>query len=404
MARNLRVTLACCVLGAAALMGGLAYLRADRPPRLWRPDPNPPGNARGHVQSRPVSLLYDAPALLDAADTVVLGEVVGDKTVGRGLIAIGQLPDGRYGLLPAGSGPATSSGEQIETGVTVHQAAFQAVDVVKGDYCRPGALLQVEWFEADTISLTSLEPGAYGFLLLDQHGRLSDLEHSLLPVAKGVVPPPGTTGKEAVGQCMLASLKPQASGPAFFLEGCAQAVWQLQPKGATARLRDLATWQDVGLRANALVALVHLGDADALRSTVDLLLRKDWRSQFPGLAIANARGAISSLSDPASVPEIARLLSSPEASLRGQALQAMRKIGSPVAATYFAAALSDEAVANRHQAVLGLAELLWRQEQRRDLPAPGAQLFDPDPDRYTQPWRDWWEREGKAKYGQGGGK
>jgi hypothetical protein len=50
--------------------------------------------------------------------------------------------------------------------------------------------------------------------------------------------------------------------------------------------------------------------------------------------------------------------------------------------------------------MMALSDFFWQERNQHRLPAPLFEKFQADPDRYTRPWIEWWEREGKAKYGE----
>jgi len=211
---------------------------------------------------------------------------------------------------------------------------------------------------------------------------------------------PSPDREETIGRYLAASITPEA--PVTVLEACIGYVCELGVSKAADSLRRLTESQDRTVVGWGLVGLAGLGDRRVFPTATWFLLDGDDAARpLRGQLIAKIAACIK---DPSLAGYLIPILASKEAAVRGWAIRALRAMRTPAAVPCLVAALDDPELQNRFGALMALASTLWQEQREHHLPAVAIWAFERDPDRYTRPWRDWWEREGKAKYGKGAGK
>jgi hypothetical protein len=114
---------------------------------------------------------------------------------------------------------------------------------------------------------------------------------------------------------------------------------------------------------------------------------------------AKVGAALSSVRDPRSLPDLIAIAESPLELWHFAALYGLRKIRDPKSVPALVKALDDPDRMAEYQALITLAEITHKGGDY----GPGLGLFNPDPAKYIDLWKRWWETEGRAEYGGGTG-
>jgi len=174
------------------------------------------------------------------------------------------------------------------------------------------------------------------------------------------------------------------SSPDVSADDKRQAVYVLYQSGndeTRAALHVLAADPDLLLAGDATAALIFDNDLSIL-SVAERILSKP--AVYPLEAVANVRGAIGEIKDARAVPNLARLVRSPDVETRRAAAYALRQSRSPAAIDALGAALEDDDLDVKYSAVAGLSEITGQTDGMPSIP-----LFRSNPEPYLARWKEW---------------
>lgn len=148
-------------------------------------------------------------------------------------------------------------------------------------------------------------------------------------------------------------------------------------------LREMLQNPDANIQVHTAVVLLRVNDVAGLGLAEDALLRR--RFDVSEELMSLLRGAVAEgLKDPAAVPTLGRLMTSPEAETRRVAAMALRRVRSATAIPLLLNALSDAELDVQYSAVMGLAEVTGA------MPYPPSKpKFLQDPALFVTFWREW---------------
>ena len=334
--------------------------------------------------------------LVERAAVIGRGTVESVEALGDGVLTTVRSPDGY--VAPARF-DSTIQGElqPDQYAVTLCRTEFRVTSVLKGASVQSDSTITVDIYLPYLGPMwAALTVGEHGLLLLDGNGNLAELFYPLLPIAPGA---PSVSSDlpalDAVGQYFLLSLRPDTS-PAT-LESCLDGALDLGIAAqAVESLRSLAASEDPAVRGIALRGLVEIKDPRSVSDAVAYLLSGTTIPAMPGVPIRLAV-AVGKLDDPSLALAVVPLLSSPNSVLRGCALHALRRMKNPAAIPALVGALADPDQEIQYGAMMGLAETTdrYNAEWATSLPK-----FQENPSYYVDKWRNWWDTEGKATYGE----
>jgi hypothetical protein len=191
-------------------------------------------------------------------------------------------------------------------------------------------------------------------------------------------------------------------------------VANLEKVRSTQALRKIATSSDPESQSLAYAALINLGDyslldqaikfseehvdqMDGIPYAVDLI--GDKRIMEASKATGNPDLACPSKTglpfDRSVLPLLHSSLSSPNTDLRRATVHALRGICDPSSARFMVRALDDSDRDVQYEAMMTLGAL---EDYPAELPAPATGVFNGNPTKYLNAWKNWWETAGKRKY------
>jgi hypothetical protein len=158
-------------------------------------------------------------------------------------------------------------------------------------------------------------------------------------------------------------------------------------------LRSYTENADPEVAMGAFAALVKLG------SPSDLLALCQYVSASGGAAAASTQGyhnfsAIGTIRRQDDRGALECLARAPWHGLRLDALEALRRIGSPLSVPELMAHLDDADPTAQYLAVASLQEIV----RRTDEICPSVAEFEQDKSRFIQSWKQWWFDKGRALY------
>jgi HEAT repeats len=188
----------------------------------------------------------------------------------------------------------------------------------------------------------------------------------------------------------------------------------LQPKSVRT-LEEIAATGDPESRGLAYTALIKLEDYAILQPAIEFA---ESRQQFDSDTIIDAvsdigevriREAKKATDDPdmecpsetdlpfdkSVLPTLHALLSSPNVNLRRSAAHALRGICDPSSVSFLVRAVDDDDHKVQYDALQGLAAL---EDFPADRPAPATSIFNTNPAKYLDNWKNWWMAGGRQKY------
>lgn len=357
----------------AACQGGKAkpetprFRRCDKAEAKAARTAGRPGIAAMPIPARNI------PALVDQSSLVLLGTVVAVSDSGAGVL--------RW----------ADSEEPVE----LWQAQVEVEAVFKGQLPRPGAVAEIMFFTSESIAWPQVHARDHGVFLVASDGGVLEPFFPFLPTRPGApLPPPDRPALDGVRQQLVASLLPDTLEPT--LTSCVEGVLGLGAREAADRLVALAASDDPQVAGDGLWGLLGFQDARAFPAAADFLLQDPPGTvrQWIGLLVA-----VGGLTDPALAGDVLPLLAGSNVQVRQAALSALRTMHLPEMAPVLATALStDPELANRYIAMMGVHEITAKSGPDW---APSWPIFLESPSIYLDRWMNWWETEGKARYGAG---
>lgn len=160
-------------------------------------------------------------------------------------------------------------------------------------------------------------------------------------------------------------------------------------------LRDTSKTDDPELVATAIANRIEMGDMTAL-ADAKVFIDSGRGSDNDYRQIGGAIEVF--VTDPTQIPQLVELInvsSCPD--FRWRVISALRAMKSELTLPYLVEALDDSDIHARYHATMGIAEIIGIGKQTRGW-APCFSRFCSDETKYIQHWKNWWDREGKAKY------
>jgi HEAT repeat protein len=316
--------------------------------------------------------------LIEAADTILLGDVVSVTPDGQAICTLGDSDYTRPVLEARLRVQAVPKGEAPAEEVTIRFPSndllvlpIEFESMAEGDHC--------------LAFLKTVAPGTYEFASL-AHGKV-------LVSAEEPERLPSGTPERAVEEVLIASLEgpdPQVVVSCIRLlpeiggDAARDALWKL------AQRRDET---DRAVRGYALASLLQLDYVPAAEEAAEFLKEPTWSRRVEG-----AKGRIlqgfRETRNPGFIPQL-RLLSAPDdPRARENAVYALREMRDPSSIPWLVQALDDSSPEVRHLAMMGLADALGRGgEWTIDVPG-----FKERGDELIAKWKQWWREEGMKKY------
>jgi len=319
--------------------------------------------------------------LFDSAQTVVLGSVLSINETGRE-----PLPD------PHG-------GEAI-----VQSVAFTVQRCYKpATPCASGINFSERWTMMRPPAQITIGHGAIIFLQESNSSlTLPDFRFAWsvpwISVALDEKAAVGLSGKELLQADLstgLNSSDPEARLDAMHYLGSFQRQW---PGVATA-LWPVAQSDSTPLveRLSALSTLMGTPRPEYVALIEKLAETESGEiAQHPREAY-NVGVAFMHVKDQRSLPDLIAIAQGPVETWHFGAVHAMRNLHNPKSIPTLVKALDDPDRSTQYQALITLAEITHKGGDY----GPGLGLFDPDPGKYIDLWKRWWESEGRAEYGNG---
>jgi hypothetical protein len=160
-------------------------------------------------------------------------------------------------------------------------------------------------------------------------------------------------------------------------------------------LLSLGRSSDPEVALAAIAVLLKIKPVDKVTLEALNRLRSISDSQNAGLettSLINVGSELRNISDPSSLPVMKALALSRFVVIRRGAMQALRALKNPDAASTVVTRLDDSDGYVRYIAVISLAETF----NKNDDYAPSMDLFDRNPTFYLDLWKAWWATEGEV--------
>ena len=248
-------------------------------------------------------------------------------------------------------------------------------------------------------------PGEYVLVFLSAQGgqlRLTDPYEGARDL-----PRPETPGSLPTGapQEILAKTLAQflSSDPPAGFWAALQLGHCPRPDLAVPLLRPWVSAPDPATRGDVFGALVQLGDAASLPALFDFLAAPPQEGQaiamfaLSGLSperLGKLAQDYHALSGGTLAGALAALLSHADARVREEAAYGMRTLAEPSSVEALVAALDDQSLGVRYQALQGLAQIVRKFEW-----APAVTQGEEAIAAAVDLWKGWWTAEGRAQYG-----
>jgi len=204
----------------------------------------------------------------------------------------------------------------------------------------------------------------------------------LLAPAPPPAPGPNATIQERLRDEVLAAIRPDAADHTcrvlrnlIFLRSRSEAVMR--------KLEELSKHKPPTIAASALAARLALGDGTVMTR----LLALGEAGTLRGVQYMDFSLACDTLTSPEDIPTVSVMLSAGSPRFRRSGTYLLREMKDPRAAPLLGRALQDEDRMVQYHALMGLS----RHARGMHGWAPGAALFEKDPDYYVSRWRQWWE-------------
>jgi hypothetical protein len=169
---------------------------------------------------------------------------------------------------------------------------------------------------------------------------------------------------------------------------------------STRELKARAQDPDLLTRTYVWQALMRLGDCSVLPSVAEFFRTQPEAHEsirLPEGRLLSMQSELAQalfwINDPSCLDKLYVFLSVPNRWARQEALQSVRKIGSPASAPYLYQMLDDSDVDNRFGAMQGLLSLASNTYRSW---VPSWEDFRKQPDVYVARCKQWWNTEGKA--------
>ena len=358
--------------------------------------PDTPGARPGGTGGGALRPVRQVGSLISLADTILRGTVESVEPLGSGLLTITRDQTGLAMPLEFRSdGDGATAAPDVLPAI-VYRLAFRVTATVKGTPAPVGADVAVQAYVSRSGAAWQVpEVGQHGLLLLSRSGDVAELHYPLLPIyPQAPVLPSTLSPKDAVGWYFLLSLHPDA--PAAALESCLEGALELGVADeAIGSLQTLAASDDPAVEGVGLWGLVKLGDPGAVPAAVAFLLANPTVPGLPAVQ-AHLRTAISQLSDPAAAQDVLPLLSAAEWWLRNAAIDALRRTRGPGAVGVLVSVFDDPEPYIQWSAMMAVCDIAGIESS--DALGP-LEEFAANRDSYRAWWTNWWDQEGKAKYG-----
>ncbi len=278
------------------------------------------------------------------------------------------------------AGPVTANTTWSTAGARYIEAEIAVDRTLKGDPARSVRVRHIQ-LSAMNSPFEPLLPNAYRLFFLKPGATtwepVSPYYSSLVASEAGTFT--SATPLERVAQelgCVLTA----PSSTVWRAREAVGALASIQDEAATPTLRVAVHHDDAVVRATALGALIHNGDATLFPAATQLLLN----GQDEDVRVAVSRGLFGG-----HVPTrfLARLLDASNVETRRAAARALRNVRSPEATAALVKALADADRDVQYLAVSSLAEMTEQWEW-----APSRDTFERDPQHYLSFWSEWSSR------------
>lgn len=277
-------------------------------------------------------------------------------------------------------------------------ASFRVDRVIKGSVSSP--TIQIEFFTIDEGRgpfFDNLQNGDYCIVFLKKldNGRYSfqDPNNGKLLISRNEVQNPTTMNEPLVRlkeELILSLNDYQTSVVAAAIE----QLGNLQMKEVAVSLKQFEGSQNLLLQGKSLDARLKLGDPSSLGPAVNYIEDAP-TNQLTENTKAEICHAIGRVRDPIFTEQLENLLNHSNAVLRQNVAEALRSIKSESSIPYFIKALDDDDSEVRYHALMGLATLT---KKGGDW-APAYKLFLENESKPISLWKDWWQKEGKERFG-----
>lgn len=229
------------------------------------------------------------------------------------------------------------------------------------------------------------------FLLKKANGKriLIDCQHGKIRTGAGKGKKAGSPEELLAGD-LESSV---ASGTREERISAIQSLVALKRRDATSSIKEQISSPDTEIKLTARWALLKLGDITQLDS-LDQDLKAN--SKPSGVVIWSIGKAVSDVSDNKAVPALERLSHSHNPQLMQASVRALRALHSPSSAPRLVELLDSADRDVAYDAMAGL-DMIKNGEMSE---IPSMTLFAKDSEKYIKQWKDWWQKAGKAKYGQ----
>ena len=279
-------------------------------------------------------------------------------------------------------------------------AVFQVDRVIKG-----GPIidpLEVEFEDVSQgvyLGYEPLDPNEYVILFLKKkgskyaftsqyRGKIHISREPLKVEAKGSDP------MALIKQELLNSLKdkdPNATLPSL------KILEELKDKSAEVHIDALLDRLDpnaVAVRGQALITLIRIGNIDHIAEAINYI-DQETTTRTHKFYKTFLTHSLERIRDPNAIVQLHPLLKHPNELVRSQVAQSLRHIKSPSSIPYLIEGLDDSNVNVRYSCMMGLYKMLGKKGNW----GATTNYFRANESEYLSLWKNWWQQEGKEKYG-----
>ena len=249
------------------------------------------------------------------------------------------------------------------------------------------------------LSHEELKQGEYALVFLKKRGdryaftswfrgKINISNTPLKVVAKGSDP------MSLIKQELLNSLRdknPNATLPSL------KILEELKDKSADTHIETLLDRLDpnaVAVRGQALITLIRIGNIDHIAEAINYI-DQETTTRTHKFYKTFLTHSLERIRDPNAIVQLHPLLKHPNELVRSQVAQSLRHIKSPSSIPYLIEGLDDSNVDVRYSCMMGLYKILGK----KGTWGATTNYFRANESEYLSLWKNWWQQEGKAKYG-----
>lgn len=294
----------------------------------------------------------------------------------------------------------------FSTNIDVMLASFQPERILKGEVS--SKIIEIEFWIT-----TGPE---FGYFIEDIYQKLKEGEYTLVflkrengryvftqPLRSKIPIASGKLSKVEEGADPLVLLEEELvnsledKNPEIVLSSL-KILGELKSKSSAKDIERLLESKDDILRGEALVTLLKAGDYSHMDEAIEYLDKVPSANQKLENIKINICDEFGEIRDPSLASKLNPLLSSKNELLRREVVQSLRKMQNKSSIPYLIKALDDNNEIVKTRAVMALTEMNLTDMRSKCWKEPAANEKERI-GKYIILWKDWWEKEGRWKYG-----